>query len=131
MLSRIQAHRRVWSARTGGCVTKPACLSHYCVPQDTTVPLGPLLPSPALRSVSCFDASLPSLGFWGVLIAATFSLSMKYQSALHNCLFVTISPGHPGGVLRPARWQSRAALPAVRGWSLLQQSGPLGATGSL
>lgn len=74
---RVELHSHVWSVRKGGCATKAACLSHYCVPQDTIVLLGPLLLDPALRSVSClcvqgslsrFDASLPSLVFQKVLI---------------------------------------------------------------
>lgn len=53
MLYRVEVHSHVWSVRTGGCATKAACLSHYCVPQDTIVLVGPPLQDPVLRSVSC------------------------------------------------------------------------------
>lgn len=58
MLYRVEVRGRVQSVRPEGCVTEPACLSHYCVPQDTTVLLGPLLLDYALRSVSCLCAKL-------------------------------------------------------------------------
>lgn len=53
VLYRVEVHSHVWNVRMGGCATEAACLSHYCVPQDTIVLLGLLLLDPALRSVSC------------------------------------------------------------------------------
>lgn len=58
MLYRVEVRSHVHSVRVEGCVTGPACLSHYCVPQDTTVLLDPLLLNYALRSVSSLCTKL-------------------------------------------------------------------------
>lgn len=63
MLYRAEVRSHVQSVRVEGFVTEPACLSHYCVPQDTTVLLGPLLVDYALRSVSCICAKLSMCKF--------------------------------------------------------------------
>lgn len=63
MLFRIEVHSHVQSVRAESCATEPACLSHYCVPQDATVLLGPLLLVYAPRSVSCLCTKLSMCKF--------------------------------------------------------------------
>lgn len=51
MLHSVEVHSHVWSVSEADCVTRQACPSHHCVPQDTTVLRGPLSLDPVLQSV--------------------------------------------------------------------------------
>lgn len=52
ILHSIEVQSHAWNVREADCVTRQACPSHHCVPQDTTVLQGPLLLDPVPLSVS-------------------------------------------------------------------------------
>lgn len=141
----------VSSVREEECVTRQAYPSRRCVPQDTTVLQGPLLLDPVLQSVLYLcvawycDCPSSCLSLFFSLVLSRSPTCRLCLLVLHSCFINCIYPDsnvhnycgqiwssyYSGLVLWPARWRHCAALSAMRGRMVLQQSRPLCPSGSL